>query len=93
MCPATLVFESASDFTGEVNLAGRSFELSLDAITRSEPDANGDRVWTLAGHESTMQVRAAGFTQFLRRPPIRASAQRLTVAERGGISFDETSFE
>jgi hypothetical protein len=92
MCPATLVFEHASDFTDDVNLAGRSFELALDAITRSEPDANGDRAWTLAGHEFAMHVRAPGFTQYLRRRPILAASQRLTVDERGGISFDEVGF-
>lgn len=92
MCPATLVFDHASDLGGNLDLVGRTFELALDAISRSEADANGDRMWTLEGHEFTMRLRAPGFTQYLRHPPILAAAQRLGVAERGGISFGETAF-
>jgi hypothetical protein len=92
MCPATLVFEHASDFAVNLDLVGRSFEPAFNAFFRSEPDANGDRTWTLAGHEFTMQVRGPGFTQYLRHLPMLAAAQRLGVAERGGISFDEAAF-
>ena len=92
MCTATLVFDQASDFAGNLDLVGRSFEPAFNAISRSEPDSNGDRTWTLAGHEFTIQVRAPGFTQYLRNPPILAAAQRLGVAARGGISFSEAAF-
>jgi hypothetical protein len=92
MCPATLVFERASDLVANLDLVGRSFEPSLSSITRSEPDANGDRTWTIAGHEFTMEVRAHGFTQYLRRGPIRADGQRLGAEVRGGISFGEAGY-
>ena len=37
-------------------------------------------------------VGATGFTQYLRRPPILSQRQRLSIDERGGLSFDERSY-
>jgi hypothetical protein len=41
LCPATLVFDQASDLVFEGNLIRHAFEPALDAVKRSEPD--GDR--------------------------------------------------
>jgi hypothetical protein len=92
ICPATLVFDAALDLVVDVDLTAQSFELSLDAITRSEADQHGIRTWVLAGHEFTAQLRAKGFNQYLRRQPILSAHQRLTPEQRGGITFDERSF-
>jgi len=93
MCPATLVFDAASDLVGDVSLVDRAFAPSFDAISRTEPDAHGLRTWNLAGHEFTMQFRAARYTQYLRTPPMLSdNAQRLSVEQRGGISFAERGF-
>jgi hypothetical protein len=43
ICPATLVFDRAWDLTTDIDLRGWSFQLSLDAITRSGPDERGRR--------------------------------------------------
>lgn len=87
--PATLVFEHASDLTSTVDLTGMAFELSLDAIVRSEPDPHGRFEWRLQGHEFTMTLTAPGYRQFLRQPPVlsESPSQCLTVEERGGFSF------
>lgn len=90
--PATLVFDQAWDVSGDIDLRGFSFELSLDALERAGPDAAGGCEWTLAGHEFTLTLRATGFTQYLRRPPILSPAQRLYVAQRGGHSFAEQAY-
>jgi hypothetical protein len=70
ICPATLVFDRAWDLTTDIDLRGWSFQLSLDAITRSGPDERGFSDWTLSGDNFTIALSARGFTQYLRRPPI-----------------------
>ena len=87
ICPATLVFDEASDFTTEVDLTGRSFELSLDEVVRSQPDDYGRRTWQLIGHEFSMAVVASGFTQYLRSAPILSNRQRLEREEREEPAF------
>ena len=92
LCPATLVFDDAADLVVNLDLGGRSFEAAVNGIVRSEPNEHGARDWTIDGHEFTITLRAHGFAQYLRQRPIRSSGQRLTVQERGGISFDEQGF-
>jgi hypothetical protein len=92
ICPATLVFDEAWDLVGDINLRGFSFELSLETLDRTGPDEHDSFEWTLAGPEFTLAMRATGFTQYLRRPPIRSPHQRLSVAERGGLSFDRQGY-
>jgi hypothetical protein len=93
LCPSTLVFDAAADLVVDLSLVHFAFEPAVDRIERSEPNGHGVRDWTIDGHEFTMTVRAKGFTQYLRHPPIRATSQRLTVQQRGGISFQEQGFE
>ena len=92
ICPATLVFDNAWDLTGDINLMTRSFDLSLDAIERSGLDEHNAYAWTLAGNEFTVQLRATGFTQYLRQPPAYSLHQRLSLDQRGGLSFDQQGY-
>ena len=92
ICPATLVFDRAWDLTTDIDLRGWSFQLSLDAITRSGPDERGISDWTLSGDNFTIALSARGFTQYLRRPPIHCPGWFLTVGERGGLSFDQRGY-
>lgn len=87
VCPATLAFEDASDFKADVDLSGRTFELSLDEIVRSEPDEHDRFVWRLIGHEFSASVVSAGFTQYLRSTPVLSDSQRLARSIRGAPSF------
>jgi hypothetical protein len=73
----------------DLDLLGHALTPSFDAITCSDPDTHRGRLWTLAGHDFRAQSCAPGFTQHLRRRPIHATRQRLSVEQRGGISFDE----
>jgi len=92
VCPATLVFGEARDLAADINRPGSSFELTLDAILRSGPDEDGVFVWNLVGHLLSIGLRASGFTQYLRRAPVHSPRQRLSVGERGGLSFDERGY-
>lgn len=93
ICPATLVFDDASDLQGDLSFVGTAFEPSLNGVSSDDIDKYGLREWTLDGHEFTLRLRAAGFTQYLRQPPIRSSSHRLTVEDRGGLSFEECGFQ
>jgi fermentation-respiration switch protein FrsA (DUF1100 family) len=92
VCPATLVFGQARELAADINLPGPSFEPSLDAIRRSGPDQDDAFVWTLVGHLFSIGLRATGFTQYLRRAPVRSPRPRLTADERGGLSFDQRGY-
>lgn len=86
ICPATLIFDEVYAFSGEMEL-----DLSIDDITRLE-SARGDG-WHVHGHHFEVRlITDGGFTLYLRRPPILAQRQRLTLDERGGISFEEVGF-
>ena|SRR5215472_4730145 len=92
VCPATLVFHQAWDLVTDINLQGWSFQLSIGAIERSGPDEHGSFNWSIEGDLFTMSLRAAGFTQYLRRAPIYVPGQRLSAEERGGLSFDQYGY-
>ena len=92
--PATLVFENVTDL--DIQLEPFS-DVSLDSITRSEPGVplNAVRIgktqdwrYDLDCHVGGIQLRSAGYTQYLRRPPIRVKTQHLPLDRRGGLCFD-----
>ena len=80
--PATLVFDPAWDLITDIDRTGWSFQLSLNAIRRSEPDERGNYDWTLEGDGITISLGAPGFTQYLRRPPVHCPRHILSVEER-----------
>ena len=92
ICPATLVFDPASNLTADIDLRGWGFRLSLDGITRSGPDEHGYFDWALSGDNFSIALRARGFTQYLRRPPISSDGWYLEADERGGLSFDQHGY-
>jgi hypothetical protein len=92
ICPATLVFDRASDLTTDINMQGWSFQLFLDAIERSGPDEHGDFEWTLSGDHLSIGLSAPGFTQYLRRAPIHTPRYWLSADERRGFSFDQRGY-
>ena len=91
--PATLVFDQASDLVADLDLCRSTFEPSFDNISRSAPDQHDRRTWTLQGHDFTMTLRGHGFVQYLRRRPTLYGSQRMSLEDRGGISFEEHGFE
>jgi hypothetical protein len=95
IAPATLVFEHVSDLRINVDSYGGGMTL-LD-LTREDarPTRDGfagpaeDWLWTFDCLEGSIQFRATGFRQTIRRAPIHQGPQRLSLAQRGGISFSE----
>jgi hypothetical protein len=88
--PATLVFDQASDLSGDLSFVGFAFGPSIDTVDR-ETQAGGF-LWTIRGHEFTLRLVAPGFVQYLRQFPILSGTQRLGSSARGGIGFEEVGF-
>jgi len=91
--PATLIFHQAWDLITDISLQGWGFQLAIGAIERSGPDEHGFFDWVVTGDLFSMRFSAAGFTQYLRRAPIFVPRQRLSVDERGGLSFDQHGYD
>jgi hypothetical protein len=89
--PATLVFERAWGIEGELGPLDEQLEIA-DLHRLDPPDDRPDPLWRIEGQNFDIQLRSAGFTQYLRRPPQHVPRQILTSAERGRLTFDERSF-
>jgi hypothetical protein len=87
ICPATLVFDEVWSLAGELE----NIDLSIDDIARLESEARGG--WRIEGHAFELRlITSAGFTLYMRRPPVFTDCQLLTLEERAGISFEEIGF-
>jgi hypothetical protein len=93
VAPATLVFEGVG--VVEAELQPSRLPLTIDDIHRElesqqAPDAVSK--WVIDGHDFDLRFSARGFHQHFRRAPINAGrSQRLTLLQRGGLSFSEPS--
>ena len=90
--PATLVFDNASDVVANIDMTGWGFQPSILDLEREGPSEHGIWTWKLNGDLFDISVQSRGFTQYLRREPVWSRGQRLSVEERGGLSFAEQGF-
>ena len=90
--PATLVFDNASDVVADIDMTGWGFQPSILGLEREGPSEHGIWTWKLNGDLFDISVQSRGFTQYLRREPVLSRGQRLSVEERGGLSFAEQGF-
>lgn len=88
IAPATLVFDDVWSLSGELQHA----DLAIDGIGQLDPQSGPG--WRIDGHTFELRVITyTGFTLYMRRPPIFADHQCLTLEQRGGISFEEAGFD
>jgi hypothetical protein len=92
VAPATLAFQSVWSLEGELE-AQRTL-LQIQDIHRREPEnerqrAAGVQSWTIEGHDFEISLLASGFRQHFRARPVEMATQRLELAQRGGISFEQ----
>jgi hypothetical protein len=90
VAPATLVFENIWELTVAIDAAVPGFTLYdvVRADRQRAPNGAFDTWrWTLDGVGGRITFQASGFTQYVRRPPIRSSEQVLTHEQRHGLSF------
>jgi hypothetical protein len=93
IAPSTLAFDDVWDVEGDLDFKGTALSLDIDHLRRSTPEnPRGGPRWHLEGHSFDLTFRAAGFHQYMRRPPRFSPRLVLTSAGRGGLSFTETGF-
>jgi hypothetical protein len=95
MAPCTLVFETVFDFAMEESAP---YQLVILDITRSEPKPPKNEYytdnniieydWVIETLLGEISFSSTGFKQHVRAKPQINSQQKLSLAERGGISFD-----
>jgi hypothetical protein len=92
--PATLVFQNVVNFKAQME---DPLGLQIMGISRKDPrpPRNADSIplktewtWTIDLLQGEIEFSSAGFCQYIRRSPIRVSAQHFSLEERGGISFE-----
>ena len=95
IAPATLAFENL--YNVKFDIGSHDGGMELQGIKRSEASTPRNAVakqtewlWSLDCNEGQISFRSVGFSQFIRRPPVLTRVQRLTLAQRGGISFYRT---
>ena len=91
--PATMVFESAHGL--EIDIESSHGGIQIDALYREEPEVtpNGkftQHTYRFECHEGGFSVKAIGFRMFVRRAPVLLEDQRLSLAQRGGVSFERS---
>lgn len=96
VAPVTLVFENAwnvrmSGAIGQMDMA------ELFGLNRVRHFTNAAGVefdeWHVEGDGFEIAVEASGFTQYFRQEPILTPSQRLTRAQRRGVSFDRVTLD
>ena len=90
VAPATLVFYQVHNL--EVHIGPSQGDMTILDLTRTDEQltANGEMIdwrWQTFGVGGHFSLRATGYTQYFRRPPLHTRVQRLSLAERGGLSF------
>jgi hypothetical protein len=97
--PCTFIFENVYDLTFNVGPATPG--LTIDFITKENPQKtqNAEHInrdteydWTIEAQEGTISFKSIGYKQFVRQKPRLLATQKLESIDRGGISFDRTTF-
>jgi hypothetical protein len=96
--PCTLIFENVYDLTFDVGPTTPGF--IIDFVTKENPQKpkNAEYInrdtefdWTIEMQEGTLKFKSVGFKQHVRQFPKLLSTQKLTLEERGGLSFEKVS--
>lgn len=92
VAPATLVFEGVGVIEAELHPS--RLLLTIDEI-RHEPESeqasDADVVWVIEGDDFDLRFSARGFHHFRSVPINTGRSQRLTLQQRGGLSFSEST--
>lgn len=94
LAPSTLIFRNVWDlnFSLETNL-----NLEIQDIHRvnPRPPKNSKRIeesleydWTIETNNGEITFKAVGYKQYIRSAPILLDSQKISLDQRGGISFD-----
>lgn len=91
LAPSTLVFHNLFDLTVDLKssrIVGVDLEIADLNLEESKEKADS-KLWKIETQQGDMKFEATGFTQYVRQYPKHVRGQRLSLTERGGISFDK----
>lgn len=93
VAPATFVFENVRLI--DVSFLSESGYINIDNIKKSDqvyaPDGEHfDWLWTINLHQGEISLRATGYKLYVRSKPILSQLQRLTLSQRGNVSFHKS---
>jgi len=95
--PATLVFRNVYD----IHIALYSVDFQIQNVRRANPSKpkNSSHIpdvfeydWTLETTNGDMVFKSVGYNQYARREPVLLASQTIDLPDRGGISFDRTTY-
>jgi hypothetical protein len=97
--PCTWIFENVYELIFDIGptIPG----LTIDYVNKDNPKRpkNFEHInrdiefdWTIATQEGTISFKSVGFKQYIRVVPKIFETQKLTLEERGGISFATTTY-
>ena len=92
--PATLVFRDVTDLRIDLRpwptFDILELERSAEHVEHGRLGSSAERPWrwTMSCNEGAIVLHSPGFTQYFRQAATLNSTQSLTLAERGGISFE-----
>lgn len=95
VAPCTLVFKNVLNIQFGMETGSMlSPEMEISDINRLEEINRGEAFpratkWQVELQNGDLFFEADGFEQYVRRLPIYSESQRLSLAERGGISFEK----
>ena len=88
--PATLVFKDVRNFSA--NLGDPLGPLIMHVAREEQTGSDSlEWSWTMDLLHGKVTFSASGYIQYTRKLPIKCQSQELSLAERGGISFDRPS--
>src|SRR5690606_3449693 len=99
--PATLVFQEISDLKLQVDNKIRvSDPPAISELTREILEATETGIrnqvwnWSITLHwGGLITFQAPGYTQYTRNKPVLLKSQKLTMAQRGGVSFQRQTYD
>jgi len=85
LVPSTIVFKNVYDLNIELAV----FEdITIEDLIRESDKQKHSWLWTIECNQGTISFKSDGYTQCFRREPSIEKIQKLSLSNRGGISFE-----
>ncbi len=95
IAPCTLVFENVYNLAFDVGPTTPGFTIDFVTMENRQRPKNSEYIdrdtefdWTIEMQEGTITFKSVGFKQYVRQLPKLLRRQKLTLIERGGLSFE-----
>lgn len=97
VAPCTLIFKNAFALTINIDKRGNATDVleiaDLHLVDKTEQETNKFIYeWTIELQEGQINFKSSGFDQIVKQQPIYTDGQSLTLKERNGINFSQTTY-